>query len=132
MADEYDTVNRDEIAGDLERARIEFHRLLALAGPDDWGKPTRGTRWTNEQLLFHMVFGYMVVQRLLILVRIFSRLPDPVSRMFANILDSATKPFHLINYYGSCCSRPGLQPAQDGRETRPCDRLAATQARPRE
>ena len=102
MADEYDTVNRDEIAGDLERARIEFHRLLALAGPDDWGKPTRGTRWTNEQLLFHMVFGYMVVQRLLILVRVFSRLPDPVSRMFATILDSATKPFHLINYYGSC------------------------------
>ena len=28
-----------------------------------------------------MVFGYMVVQRLLVLVRIFSRLPDPVSRV---------------------------------------------------
>ena len=102
MADEHGKVNRADIAADLERARIEFHRLLAAAGPDDWGKPTLGTRWTNEQLLFHMVFGYMVVQRLLVLVRVFSRLPDPVSRIFANILDSATKPFHLINYYGSC------------------------------
>jgi hypothetical protein len=102
MADEPGKVNRADIAADLERARIEFHRLLALAGPDDWGKPTRGTRWTNEQLLFHMVFGYMVVQRLLVLVRVFSRLPDPASRLFANILDSATKPFHLINYFGSC------------------------------
>ena len=43
-----------------------------------WDKPTRGTRWTNEQLLFHMLFGYMIVQRLLVLVKVFSRLPDAV------------------------------------------------------
>jgi len=88
MTDERGQVNRDDIAADLERARLEFHRLLAAAGPNDWGKPTLGTRWTNEQLLFHMVFGYMVVQRLLVLVRIFSRLPDPVSRVYANSLDA--------------------------------------------
>ena len=58
-------MDRDAIAADLERARVTFHQLLAAAGPDDWDAPTRGTRWTNEQLLFHMVFGYMVVQRLL-------------------------------------------------------------------
>ena len=40
------------------------------------GPSRRGTRWTSEQLLFHMVFGYMIVQRLLILVKVFSRLPD--------------------------------------------------------
>nr|WP_027331363.1 DinB family protein [Mycolicibacterium tusciae] len=104
MADEHAQVDRDDIAADLERARVEFHRLVAAAGPEDWGRPTSGTRWTNEQLLFHMVFGYMVVQRLLVLVRIFSRLPGPVSRTFANILDAATKPFHIINYYGSCAA----------------------------
>ena len=42
---------------------------------DAWHGPTRGTRWTNEQLSFHMVFGYMIVHRLLILVKLFSRLP---------------------------------------------------------
>ena len=60
------TVDRAALATDLERARVEFHRLLAEAERGDvWAEPTRGTRWTNEQLLFHMVFGYMIVQRLL-------------------------------------------------------------------
>ena len=71
---------------------------------DAWAKPTGGTRWTNEQLLFHMVFGYMIVQRLLILVRVFSRLPDSVSHGFARLLNAATRPFDLINYYGSCAA----------------------------
>lgn len=96
-------IDRAPIAADLERARVEFHRLLAEAEDQDaWTKPTRGTRWTNEQLLFHMVFGYMVVERLLILVRAFGRLPDNASRVFARVLNAATKPFDVINYYGSC------------------------------
>jgi len=96
-----DPIDRADIAAELEHARIEFHRLLGVAGPDDWGRPTRGTRWTNEQLLFHMVFGYMIVQRLLILVKVFNRLPDEVSRSFARLLNAATRPFDVINYYGS-------------------------------
>ncbi|WP_350356006.1 hypothetical protein [Mycolicibacterium crocinum] len=40
------------------------------------------TRWTNEQLLFD-ILGYMIVQRLIVLVRVLGRLPDPVSRVFA-------------------------------------------------
>jgi hypothetical protein len=69
-------VDRTALAEDLERARAQFHRLLAsVRDSDAWTKPTHGTRWTNEQLLFHMVFGYMIVQRLLVLVRVFGRLP---------------------------------------------------------
>ena len=99
------TVDRAAIATDLERARVGFHRLLAEADREDaWDRPTRGTRWTNEQLLFHMVFGYMIVPRLLILVEVFSRLPDQVSRAFAALLNAATKPFDGINYYGSCAA----------------------------
>jgi hypothetical protein len=93
--------DRADLAADLEDARVEFHRLLDVAGPDDWSRPTVGTRWTNEQLMFHMVFGYMVVQRLLILVKVFDRLPDEVSRSFARVLNAAAKPFDVINYYGS-------------------------------
>ena len=51
-----------------------------------------------------MVFGYMIVQRLLVLVRVFSRLPDPAGRTFARLLNAATRPFHVINYYGSCAA----------------------------
>jgi hypothetical protein len=99
------TVDGAGIAGELERARVEFHRLLAQAERHDvWARPTHGTRWTNEQLLFHMVFGYMVVQRLLVLVKVFNRLPDSVSRGFGRVLDAATAPFDVINYYGSCAA----------------------------
>lgn len=53
MAAEH-AVDRPAIAGDLERARIQFQDLLADAQRlDAWHGPTRGTRWTNEQLSFH-------------------------------------------------------------------------------
>lgn len=97
-------MDRDAIAADLERARVTFHLLLAAASPGDLRKPTHGTRWTNEQLLFHMVFGYMVVQRLLPLVRVMGRLPDRVSATYACLLNAATTPFHQINYYGFCAA----------------------------
>ena len=98
-------VDRAAIAGDLERARIEFQHLLADAQRHDaWHGPTRGTRWTNEQLLFHMVFGSMIVQRLLILVKLLGRLPDRVGRVFARLLSAATKPFDVTNYHGSCAA----------------------------
>lgn len=97
-------VNREPLAADLERARLEFHRLLDQAGPHDWAKPTRGTRWTNEQLLFHMVFGYMVVRRLLVLVQVFDRLPERFSVDFARLLNAASTPFHSVNYHGSCAA----------------------------
>lgn len=97
-------IDRVALAADLERARADFQLLLSSAATLDWKKPTSGTRWTNEQLLFHMVFGYMVVRRLLFLVRVFGRLPDGASRSFARLLDAATRPFHAINYYGSCAA----------------------------
>lgn len=95
------STDRNAIAADLERARIDFHRLVEMSDDDDWSKPTNGTRWNNEQLLFHMVFGYMVVQRLLLLVRVFGRLPDAVSRGYARMLNATTPAFHVINFHGS-------------------------------
>ena len=101
MAEE-SSVDRAEISIGLDRACVDFHRLLVEADREAaWESPTRGTRWNNEQLLFHMVFGYMVVQRLRILVKVFARMPDRVSRVFANLLNAATQPFDVINYYGS-------------------------------
>ena len=83
-------------------ARTDFHHLLAITTEEDWAGPTSGTRWTNEQLLCHIVFGYMIVARLLILVRLFARLPKRVSGGFASLLNTATPVFHIINYHGSC------------------------------
>jgi len=60
-----------------------LERLLSAAADTDLRRRSAGTRWTNEELLFHMVFGYMVVQALLPLVRIFGALAAPLSRVFA-------------------------------------------------
>jgi protein-tyrosine-phosphatase len=97
---ELDTTPED-LSADLDRARWDFYQLLSLVDADEWDKPTTGTRWTNEQLLFHMVFGYMVVQSLLVLVRLFGRLPQRVSHAFAQTLNAATRPFDTTNFHGT-------------------------------
>jgi hypothetical protein len=95
-------VSRQEIHAEMQRARETFHALLAQASPADLRRASRGTRWTNEQLLFHMLFGYLIVRALLVLVRVVARLPDHVGRGFAWLLNSASTPFHVVNYWGSC------------------------------
>lgn len=94
-------VDRDALAADLERARTEFHQLLNTTGSDEWKALSNGTRWTNEELLFHMVFGYMIVQKLLILRRVLARLPAGVGRANARFLNTATVPFDWVNFHGS-------------------------------
>ena len=94
-------VDRAAVAADLERAGMDFQHLIEMADDDEWIKPTNATRWNNEELLFHMVFGYMVVQRLLLLLRLFDRLPDSVGRGYARILNATTPAFDVLNYHGS-------------------------------
>jgi hypothetical protein len=83
------------------RARSELSELLADATPDQLRRRSIGTRWTNEQLLFHLVFGYMVAQALIPVVRVVSRLPLPIGRGFAALLNAGTVPFDFVNYWGS-------------------------------
>lgn len=58
----------------------------------------------GRQLLFHMLFGYLIVRALLPLVAVFGRLPGRFSRSYASLLDAATRPFDLINYLGPCAA----------------------------
>ncbi|MBP2371992.1 DinB family protein [Pseudonocardia parietis] len=89
-----------DIGEEMQRAQAEFHQLIATASLDDLHRSTRGTRWTNRQLLIHMVLGYGVVRTLLPLVRTLGRLG--YSRGFATALNAARRPFHLVNYLGPC------------------------------
>ncbi|HYA50199.1 MAG TPA: DinB family protein, partial [Streptosporangiaceae bacterium] len=87
---------------ELEAARAAFHRLVEGATQADLCRASAGTRWTNDQLLFHMLFGYLIARALLVLARLFARLPTGASRGFVRLLDAATGPFDVVNYYGSC------------------------------
>ncbi|MGW5051430.1 DinB family protein [Actinokineospora sp. NPDC004072] len=86
---------------DMERARAVFHQLLDEATGEELRRPSNGTRWTNKQLLFHMLLGYLIMWALLTLVRVFARLPARVSRAFARLLNAATAPFDVVNFLGS-------------------------------
>jgi hypothetical protein len=97
-------VTVESVHEELERARVDFHGLVEHASNADLRKPSQGTRWTNEQLLFHMLLGYGVVRTLLPLVHLMARLPDPVSRTFAAALNAASRPFHVVNYLGPCAA----------------------------
>jgi hypothetical protein len=88
------------IHAEMERVRADLHHLVAHASEADLSRRTNGTRWTNGQMLWHMAFGYLLVRRLLPLVRLFGRLPDRFSRIFASALNATTTPFHHINYLG--------------------------------
>ena len=74
---------RQAVHAELERVRETFAAHIGAMTPDDLGAPSNGTRWTNEQLLFHMLFGYLLVRRLTWMVKLLGRLPRGSTRPFA-------------------------------------------------
>jgi hypothetical protein len=104
-----------DITAEMERVRIDFQQLLDAATSAELRAGTNGTKWTNEQLLFHMLFGYLLVHNLLPLVKAFGRLPRSVSGTFAATLNAATRPFHVVNYVCSLGGGRVLGPSGMGR-----------------
>jgi hypothetical protein len=98
------------LRAEMEQARHDFRQLIGDATSAELRRPSDGTRWTNQQLLFHMLLGYLIVRALLVLVHFFGHLPDGASKTFARLLDSAHKPFDLINYLGSCAGARIIPP----------------------
>jgi len=107
-------VDKDTVHAELDRARAAFHQLLDGATEEELRRPSNGTRWTNRQLLFHMLLGYLILRALLTLVRVFDRLPAGVSRAYAQLLNRATRPFDAVNYAGSALGGTLLTPRRMG------------------
>ena len=74
-------MDREHVVAELRDVKADFHALVADASTDDLRRRSNGTRWTNRQLLYHMVFGYMIVRTLQPLVHGLGRLNR--SRRFA-------------------------------------------------
>src|SRR5436189_6436495 len=102
-------MDREQVAAELRDLRADFRALVATASADDLRRRSNGTRWTNRQLLYHMVFGYMIVRTLQPLVHGLGRLGK--SRRFAATLDAGRRPFHVVNYLGSVVGGQLLTPA---------------------
>lgn len=89
------------IHAEMNRAQAEFQDLVKRSTRADLVRPSNGTRWTNRELLFHMLFGYLITRNLRLIVKIVSRLPAPIQHRFASALNATTRPFHQINFWGS-------------------------------
>jgi hypothetical protein len=98
------TWDRQAVHDELDRVQADFRRLVGQATAASLARRTSGTKWTNEQLLFHMLLGYMIVRALLPVVAAFGRLSGGFSRAYARLLNAATRPFDLINYLGPCAA----------------------------
>ena len=96
-----ENLDRDQILVGYARARETFRRVTEGATTGYLGQRSRGTRWTNRQLLFHMVFGYLIVYTLRWIVRLGGLLPRWASRGFSALLNLFTGPFNVANYVGS-------------------------------
>ena len=102
-------MDRDEIGQEMERARATFQNLVQTTLRTDLHRRSNGTRWTNRQLLFHMLFGYLIVRTLMPLVHVLGRIGW--SRRFAATLNAAWRQFHLVNYLGSVIGGQLLTPS---------------------
>jgi hypothetical protein len=110
------------IHDELARVRADFAAIATTASTTELNASSNGTRWTNRELLYHMVFGYLVVRALFPLVGVFAALPPRASRTFARLLNAGTGPFNLANYIGSVVGAKLVNPA---RMSRVLDRTTA-------
>jgi hypothetical protein len=72
-------MDKEQICAEMDRVSRDFRELLDTATVAELRKPTDGTKWNNEQLLFHMLFGHLLVRNLRFLVWGFSRIPGEAS-----------------------------------------------------
>jgi hypothetical protein len=90
-------LSADLVQGGRRRQRTVIAGVLTPARLT-WRQLTLSHWWTNKQLLFQMLFGFILVRALMPLVNGFGRLPTAASRTFAAILNAGTRPFHVLNY----------------------------------
>jgi hypothetical protein len=97
MAD-YDQ-RRDRLRAELEAAQREFHAMADGVSDQGWNAPSHNPGWSNGQVLFHVLLGFVLLPPLARLLILFGHLPR-LSRAFAALLSFSTPVFHWINAAG--------------------------------
>jgi len=92
---------QEEIRKELEESRSRFHRLLDSLTEQDFQRQSLNPGWTNGETLAHMTFGFMVINVLLPMARLWGKLPRGSSRWFASLLNTFTSIFNWFNMLGA-------------------------------
>ena len=92
---------REKIILQLNAAHTEFHHVLDSLSEQDFQKQSLNQGWTNGEILAHMTFGFIIVNVLLPMARLWGRLPKGSSKWFAWLLNALTGPFNWVNALGA-------------------------------
>ena len=94
-------ITSEEIRNELEVSRAKFHKLLNELSEQDFHKQSLNPGWTNGEILAHMTFGFIIINVLLPMARLWGRLPKASSKWFARLLNSFTGIFNWFNMLGA-------------------------------
>lgn len=94
-------MTKDAIRAELEAARKTFHAVLASCSESDFRRQSRNPGWTNGEILAHITFGFIVLNALLPMARLWGHFPGWTSKIFASLLNAFTTPFNWINALGA-------------------------------
>ena len=89
------------IRTELESTRSSFHGILDSLSEEDLREPSLNPGWTNGEILAHVLFGFIILNVLLPMARVWGRLPTSSSKPFAWMLNVATRPFNWFNALGA-------------------------------
>jgi hypothetical protein len=92
---------RETIRAELESTRETFHALLKALTEENLRERSHNPGWTNGEILAHMTFGFIVINVLLPMARLWGRLPKSSSKWFAWFLNAFTGPFNWFNALGA-------------------------------
>ena len=92
---------KETIRAELEPTRAAFHALLDSLMEEDVHRQSLNPGWTNGEILAHMAFGFIIINVLLPMARLWGRLPKGSSKPFAWLLNAFTGPFNWVNALGA-------------------------------
>jgi hypothetical protein len=95
------SATKEEIRRELEVTRVRFHSLLDSLSEQDFKKQSLNPGWTNGEILAHMTFGFMIINVLFPMARLWGRLPKGSSQWFARLLNAFTGIFNWLNMLGA-------------------------------
>lgn len=89
------------IRSELEIAQGTFHSILDSLSETDMHRHSLNPGWTNGEILAHILFGFIILNALLPMARIWGRFPRSSSKPFARLLNAFTRLFNWINALGA-------------------------------
>ena len=92
---------KDKIIAALNGAHTDFRNLLYSLSEQDFQRKSLNPGWTNGEILAHMTFGFIIINVLLPMARLWGRLPKGSSRWFAWLLNTFTGLFNWFNALGA-------------------------------